>query len=43
MADAASEVADLARTALADSEVTADVRVERVAPTGLRARWQPAG
>jgi homoserine kinase len=43
MADAASEVADLARSALADAEVTADVRVERVAPTGLRARWQPAG
>lgn len=39
MADAASDVADLARAALIDAEVTADVRVERIAPTGLRARW----
>lgn len=39
MADAASDVADLVRAALIDAEVTADVRVERIAPTGLRARW----
>lgn len=36
----ASDVADEARTALAGAGVTADVRVERIAPTGIRARWQ---
>ncbi len=39
--DAAGAVADAARAALSAGGVTADVRVERVAPTGIRARWQP--
>lgn len=38
----ASEVAAAAREVLAGRGVDADVRVERVAPTGLRARWAPA-
>jgi homoserine kinase len=36
-----SDVADLVRDALAAEAVDAQVRVERVAPTGLRARWAP--
>jgi homoserine kinase len=36
----ASDIADAARAALARAGVTADVRVERIAPTGIRARWQ---
>lgn len=35
----APAVADAARAALAVEGVTADVRVERIAPTGIRARW----
>lgn len=40
LADRAPDVAQLVRHALAAEGVTADVRVARVAPTGLRARWQ---
>jgi len=36
----ASDVAAAARDALAAAGVTAEVRVERVAPTGIRARWE---
>jgi homoserine kinase len=36
----ATGVADAARAALAADGVVAEVRVERVAPTGIRARWQ---
>ena len=36
----AGDVAAAAREALATSGVTAEVRVERVAPTGIRARWE---
>jgi homoserine kinase len=36
----ASEVAAVAREALAAAGVAAEVRVERVAPTGIRARWE---
>ena len=38
--DGASDVAAAAREVLAAKAVDAQVRVERVAPTGLRARWQ---
>lgn len=38
--DGASEVAAAAREVLGSQGVDAEVRVERVAPTGLRARWQ---
>ncbi|MGA0068530.1 MAG: homoserine kinase [Miltoncostaeaceae bacterium] len=38
--DGASEVAAAAREVLGSEGVDAEVRVERVAPTGLRARWQ---
>jgi homoserine kinase len=36
----ASDVAAAARDALAGAGVSAEVRVERVAPTGIRARWE---
>ena len=36
----ASDVAAAAREALAAAGVAAEVRVERVAPTGIRARWE---
>ncbi len=36
----ASDVAAAARDALAGVGVSAEVRVERVAPTGIRARWE---
>ena len=36
----ASDVAAAAREALAGAGVAAEVRVERVAPTGIRARWE---
>lgn len=37
---AAPDIAEAARGALTAAGVTAAVRVERVAPTGIRARWQ---
>ncbi len=40
--DHVSDVAQMVRDALAAEGVDAQVRVERVAPTGLRARWAPA-
>ena len=40
LAEQVPDVAQLVRDALAGEGVTAEVRVERVAPTGLRARWQ---
>lgn len=36
----APDIAGMARQALDGAGVTAEVRVERVAPTGIRARWQ---